>query len=214
MQDHPPIARSPELISQLMSFTPEEFAPDSDFPAEDMLKSVCEMEDWSYTGTFPYFHVNNWVEVALGSSAHVRLLNSVKHTHLNPLNYGNLRAGIAHALQQRKDFQPNPQFMQHLIKATDALKPEEAGADNTPPVYPLHKIFTQIRQQYPHLTREHFGLNLAFLMARPQYQKPRSIELEPTTTRSLNCYTLVIEGEVQKVCGLRWGTVQLNTLDI
>lgn len=204
-----------EVIRQLLQFSPEEFAPDAACPSEELLHKVCEIKKWNVSGEFPHYYVENWAEVTLGRSAHVRLLNSVKHIHLHPLNFENLIGGIETVLQQRKRFRPDEEFMDKLVKATQDLKPRSEGAQSAPPVYGLAKIFSHLKNQPgSQITRESFGLNLSRLMARPQLQHPRSIELVGTEKRGSQSFVLVISGKPRRVDGLQWGTVNLQTLDI
>lgn len=204
-----------ELIRQLLQFSAEEYAPEDPCPAESLLHKVCEMKQWKYTGQFPHYFVENWVELTLGRSAHVRLLNSVKHLHLHPLNFENLIRGIEAVLAQRKTFRPDPEFMNTLVKATQDLKPRSQTGVLITPVYGLQTLFKHLKDQYnPALTREAFGLNLSFLMARPALQQPRSIELVGTEQRGQQSFVLVVDGVPRRVDGLQWGTVKLNTLDI
>ena len=203
-----------ELIRQLLQFSAEEYAPDSACPSEALLYKICEMKKWKATGTYRHYIVNQWVEVTLGRSAHVRLLNSVKHIHLHPLNFENLMAGIETVLKQRQAFRPDAHFMDQLVKATQDLKPRSEADQSTPPVYGLQKIFSHLQDQDRTLTRENFGLNLSFLMARPKLQHPRSIELVGTERRGSHSFILVINDQNRRVDGLQWGTLNLNTLDI
>lgn len=202
------------LIRQLLQFTAEEYAPDSARPSEALLFKVCEMKKWSVVGTYPHYIVNEWVDVTLGKSAHVRLLNSVKHIHLHPLNFENLIGGIETVLAQRKAFRPDKSFMDQLIKATQDLKPRSGSTQSMPPVYALQKVFSHLQAQNRDLSREQFGLNLSFLMARPKLQHPRSIELVGSEQRGAHVFTLVINNQARRVDGLQWGTLNLNTLDI
>lgn len=202
------------LIRQLLQFSAEEYAPNSDCPSEELLYKVCEMKKWSVNGTYPHYIVNQWVDVTLGKSAHVRLLNSVKHIHLHPLTFENLIAGIEKVIAQRKTFRPDKTFMDQLIKATQDLKPRSEAIQSMPPVYGLQKIFSHLQAQNRSLTRELFGLNLSFLMARPQLQHPRSIELLGTEQRGSHIFTLPIDNQPRRADGLQWGTLNLNTLDI
>lgn len=204
-----------ELIRQLLQFTAEEYAPDDPCPAEALLQKVCEIKKWQYTGQFPHYFVENWVEVTLGRSAHVRLLNSIKHVHLNPLNFENLIRGVETVLAQRKAFRPDPEFMNKLVKATQDLKPRSQTGVLITPTYGLQTLFQHLKDQYgPTLTRESFGLNLSYLMARPALQQPRTIELVGTEQRGQQSFVLVIDGKPRRVDALQWGTVKLNTLDI
>jgi hypothetical protein len=203
-----------ELIRQLLQFSAEEYAPDSACPSEELLYKICEMKKWQVTGTYPHYIVNQWVDVTLGRSAHVRLLNSVKHIHLHPLNFENLIAGIETVLKQRKAFRPDEHFMDKLVKATQDLKPRSEVGQSMPPVYGLQKIFSHLQAQDRNLTRENFGLNLSFLIARPKLQHPRSLELVGSEQRGSHIFTLAIHDDNRRVDGLQWGTLNLNTLDI
>lgn len=203
-----------ELIRQLLQFSAEEYAPDSPCPSEELLYKICDMKKWKVTGTYPHYIVNQWVDVTLGRSAHVRLLNSVKHIHLHPLNFENLIAGIETLLQQRKAFRADKSFMDQLVKATQDLKPRSEAGQSMPPVYSLQKIFNHLHDHNRNLTRENFGLNLSLLMARPQLQHPRSIELVGSEQRGSHIFTLAINDHNRRVDGLQWGTLDLNTLDI
>lgn len=156
---------SPDLVSALLSFGAADLSAGSGGVGL-LLEKACAIRGWQLGGSHPRFVVNHWVEVLLmgADQAHCRVLNAATHVTLRPLTLDNLLKTIAQQLQQVETHQTAPDFADRLQVAYDQLADAAASQGEGPTEVPLHQLYLLLKQQQPAYARDHFGLDLFYML--------------------------------------------------
>jgi hypothetical protein len=151
-------AQSGDWVKTLMDFDATDLNMTADQnPELFILKKVCALNKWRFSGDFPRFYIQSQVEVTLTSKnkAFCRVINARSHKTLDPLSLQDLQTQIALDLQIAQGWKTDVKaFLTSLFSLYQELRSAEAE-----PVS-LSALYQELYHERPAYQREFFGLDL------------------------------------------------------